>query len=464
MQVTETLSQGLKREFKVVLPATDLASRLDGQLSEMQAKARINGFRPGKVPVAHLKRLYGRSIMADVVQEAVNEAHRKIVEDNALRPASKPTIDFQGEKDELEKAFEANADFAFTVALEVLPKIEIGSFEGIEIERLVAEAGDAEIDDVLKRLAEQSRTYAPREGAGAVAQNGDKVTIDFVGRIDGEVFEDGSAEGIDIVLGAGSFIPGFEPQLEGLAAGENRTVSVTFPEDYSAAALAGKRAAFDVTLKAVAAPLEVKIDDDLAKSFGLDDLAKLKESIKANIERDYAAASRRKWKRRLLDALDAKYAFELPEGLVTQEFDQVWRRIEAEQSQSGRSFADEGTTEEAARADYRKIAERRVRLGLLLADIGEQAGVKVSEEEVRLALVERVRQFPGQEKLVWDYYQKNPAALAEIRAPLYEEKVADHILSLVKVTDRTVPKEELLTVDDEDKDDAAEQPAAGATA
>ncbi len=456
MQVTETLSQGLKREFKVVLPASDLATRLDGQLSEMQAKARINGFRPGKVPVAHLKRLYGRSIMAEVVQEAVNEAHRKIVEDNALRPATQPKIDFPGEKDELEQAFEAKADFAFTVALEVLPKIDIGSFDEIEIERLVADVSDAEVDEVLKRLADQSRTYTAKEGDHVVAEAGDKATIDFLGKIDGEAFEGGAGEGVDLVLGSGSFIPGFEQQLEGLAVGENRTVSVTFPEDYSAEALAGKAATFDVTLKGVAAPGEVNIDDELAKGFGLEDLDKLKESIKTNIARDYAAASRRKWKRELLDALDAKYTFELPEGLVAQEFDAVWRRVEAEQSQSGRSFEDEGTTEEAARADYKKIAERRVRLGLLLADIGEQAGVTVAEDEVRQALIERVRSFPGQEKLIWDYYQKNPAALAEIRAPLYEEKVVDHILGLVKVTDKPVSKEELLAIEEEDETGPAE--------
>jgi trigger factor len=463
MQVTETLSQGLKREFKVVLPATDLATRLDGQLSEMQAKARINGFRPGKVPVAHLKRLYGRSIMTEVVQEAVNEAQRRIVEDNALRPAAQPKFDFPGEQDELEKAFEAKADFAFTIALEVLPKIEIGSFDDVEIVRLVAEVDDAEVDEVLKRLADQSRTYAPKEGDDAVARNGDKVTIDFVGKIDGEAFEGGSGEGQDLVLGSGSFIPGFESQLEGLAVGESRTVSVTFPEDYSAAPhLAGKAATFDVTLKGVAAPGEVAIDDELAKGFGLEDLAKLKESIKANIARDYAAASRRKWKRELLDALDKKYSFELPEGLVTQEFDQVWRRVAAEQSQSGRSFEDEGTTEEAARAEYHKIAERRVRLGLLLADIGEGAGVKISDEEFGQALVARARSFPGQEKMVWDYYQKNPEARAEIRAPLYEEKVVDHILGLVKVTDKTVSKEELLAIDAEEEEPAASEQSAPA--
>jgi trigger factor len=453
MQVTETLSQGLKREFKVVLPATDLASRLEGQLSEMQAKARINGFRPGKVPVAHLKRLYGRSLMAEVVQEAVGEAHRKIIEDNALRPASEPKIDFAGEKEELEKAFATQADFAFTVALEVLPKIEIGSFDDIEIERLVADVADAEVDEVLNRLAEQNRAYTPKEGDHIVAAKGDKATIDFVGKIDGEIFEGGSGENIDLVLGSGGFIPGFEEQIEGLAVGESRTVSVTFPEDYSAPALAGKAAAFDVTLKGVAVPSELKIDDELAKGFGLEDLEKLKESIRTNIQRDFEAASRRKWKRGLLDALDKKYAFDLPEGLVTQEFETVWRKVAAEQSQSGRSFEDEGTTEEVARADYRKIAERRVRLGLLLADIGERAEVKVPDEEVSQALVERARAFPGQEKIVWDYYQKNPSALAEIRAPLYEEKVVDHIVALIKVVDKKVSKQELLAVAEEDEND-----------
>jgi len=462
MQVTETLSQGLKREFKVVLPATDLATRLEGQLTELQAKARINGFRPGKVPVAHLKRLYGRSVMTEVVQEAVNEAHRKIIEDNALRPAAQPKFDFPGEQDELEKAFEASADFAFTIAMEVLPKIEVGGFDDVEIVRLGADVADSEVDEVLKRLAEQSRAFTPKEGDNAVAANGDKVTIDFVGKIDGEAFEGGSGEGQDLVLGSGSFIPGFESQLEGLAVGESRAVTVSFPEDYSAAHLAGKAATFDVTLKGVAAPRDVAIDDELAKGFGLEDLDKLKESIKANIARDYAAASRRKWKRELLDALDKKYSFELPEGLVTQEFDQVWRRVAAEQGQSGRSFEDEGTTEEAARAEYQRIAERRVRLGLLLADIGEKAGVTISDDEFGQALIARVRSYPGQEKVVWDYYQKNPEARAEIRAPLYEEKVVDHILALVKVTDKTVSKEELLAFDDEDEDEAA--PVADAAA
>jgi trigger factor len=454
MQVTQTHAQGLKREFKVVLAAADLAERVEGQLTEVKAKARIPGFRPGKVPVSHLKRLYGRSIMAEVVQDAVNEANRKIVEDNHLRLAMDPKIDIAAEGQEIEKVFEAHADFAFTVALEVLPKIEAGGFEDIEIERLIADVSGADVDQVLARLAEQKRVYTAKEGE-AVAEDGDKATLDFTGKIDGEAFEGGSGENIDVVLGSGSFLPGFEAQIVGMKTGESRTILVMFPDDYSAARLAGKAASFDVTLKAAAAPAEVETDDEFAKGLGFEDLAKLKDAIRANIERDHLAASRGKWKRDLLDALDKKYVFDVPEGLVKQEFDSVWRKVEAEQKRSGRSYADDNTTEEAARADYLKIAERRVRLGLLLAEIGEKADIEVSEEEVNQALTQRARTFPGQEKIVWDYYRKNPGALAGIRAPLFEEKVVDHIISRVKLTNRKVSKDELLQVNDEDADDAS---------
>ena len=452
MQVTQTSSQGLKHEFKVVLAAADLAEQVEGQLAEVQAKARIPGFRPGKVPVSHLKRLYGRSIMAEVVQDAVNEANRKIVEDNQFRLAMNPKIDFPGDSEEVEKAFAAQADFSFTVALEVLPKIEVGGLEDIEIERLVADVSDAEVDEVLNRLAEQNRAYTTKEGEAA-AEKGDKVTLDFIGKIDGEPFEGGSGENVDVVLGSGNFIPGFEAQIEGMKTGENRTISVTFPENYSAASLAGKAATFDVTLKAVAAPAEVEISDEFAKGFGFDDLGKLRDKIRENIERDHLAASRGKWKRDLLDALDKKYVFDVPEGMVAQEFDGVWRTVEAEQKRSGRSYEDDNTTEDGARADYLKIAERRVRLGLLLAEIGEKAEVKVSDEEVGQALAQRARSFPGQEKAVWEYYRKNPHALAEIRAPLFEEKVVDYVISQVKLTDKKVSKDELFRVNDENADD-----------
>jgi trigger factor len=452
MQVTQTHAQGLKREFKVVLAAADLAERVEGQLIEVKAKARIPGFRPGKVPVSHLKRLYGRSIMADVVQDAVNEANRKIVEDNQLRLAMDPKIDIAAEGQEIEKVFEAQADFAYTVALEVLPKIEVGSFDDIQIERLVAEVSSADVDQVLARLAEQNRVYTAKEGE-AVAENGDKATLDFTGKIDCEPFEGGSGENVDVVLGSGSFLLGFEAQIEGMKTGESLTIPVTFPDDYSAAGLAGKTATFDVTLKGAAAPAEVEIGDEFAKGFGFEDLAKLKGAIRANIERDYLAASRGKWKRDLLDALDKKYVFDVPEGLVRQEFDAVWRKVEAERNRSERSYENDHTTEEAARSDYFKIAERRVRLGLLLAEIGARADIKVSDEEVNQALALRARAFPGQEKIVWEYYRKNPGALAGIRAPLFEEKVVDHIISRVKLTVRKVSKDELLKVNDEDADD-----------
>jgi trigger factor len=452
MQVTQTHAQGLKREFKVVLAAADLAERVEGQLIEVKAKAHIPGFRPGKVPVSHLKRLYGRSIMAEVVQNAVNEANHKIVEENQLRLAMDPKIDIAGEGQEIEKVFEARADFAFTVALEVLPKIEVGGFDDIQIERLVAEVSSADVDQVLARLAEQNRVYTAKEGE-AVAENGDKATLDFTGKIDGEPFEGGSGENVDVVLGSGSFLPGFEAQIEGMKPGETRTIPVMFPDDYSAARLAGKAATFDVTLKRAAAPAEVEIGDEFARGLGFEDLAKLKDAIRANIERDHLAASRGKWKRDLLDALDKKYVFDVPEGLVRQEFDAVWRKVEAEQNRSGRSHEDDNTTEEAARADYLKIAERRVRLGLLLAEIGARADIKVSDEEVNQALAQQARAFPGQEKMVWEYYRKNPSALAGIRAPLFEEKVVDHIISRVKLTDRKVSKDELLKVNDEDADD-----------
>jgi trigger factor len=448
VEVTQTHAQGLKREFKVVLAAADLAERVEGQLAEVKAKARIPGFRPGKVPVSHLKRLYGRSIMADVVQDAVNEANRKIIEDNQLRPAMDPKIDFVEDGQYIEKVFEAQADLAFTVALEVLPKIEAGGFEEIEIERLSAVVSDAEVDYVLAGLAEQDRVYMEKEGEAA-AEKGDKATLDFTGMIEGEPFAGGSGENVDVVLGSGSFLPGFEAQIVGMKTGESRTIAVTFPEDYSAARLAGKAAAFDVTLKGAAAPAEVKIGDEFAKGLGFEDLAKLKAAIRANIERDHLAASRGKWKRDLLDALDKKYVFDVPEGLVTQEFGAVWRKVEAEQKRSGRSYEDDNTTEEAMRADYRKIAERRVRLGLLLAEIGAKADIKVSDEEVNQALAKRARAFPSQEKIVWEHYRKNPQALAEIRAPLFEEKIVDHIISQVKLTDRKVSRDELLKASDE---------------
>ncbi|MGO9769173.1 MAG: trigger factor [Roseiarcus sp.] len=449
MQVTETLSQGLKREYNIVLSASDLASRLDAQLADLKTKVKINGFRPGKVPLAHLKRVYGRSVMSDVVQDAINAANKQIVDDNQLRLAQEPKIELPTDKEAIEAALDARGDLNFKVALEVLPKFEVGEFSDIELERPVADVEESEVELTLQRLAQDRRVYADKP-EGAKAENFDRVTVDFVGTIAGEPFEGGTSQGIEVVIGSNTFIPGFEEHLLGAVAGERRAVQATFPEAYAVRKLAGQKADFDVTVKAVAAPEPFAIDDEFAKSLGAESLDQLKQSLRERIGADYARASRDKVKRKLLDALAARYSFEVPQGLVEQEFASIWTQVEREQQASGRSFADENTTEEAARADYRAIAERRVRLGLLLAEVGATAEVKISDEEMTQALIARARAFPGQEKQVWDFYRNNQQALAELRAPLYEERVVDHILGLAKVTDRKVTVKELLQAEDEE--------------
>ncbi len=449
MQVTQTLSQGLKREYNIVLSASDLASRLDAQLADLKTKVKIKGFRPGKVPVAHLKRVYGRSVMGEVVQEAINSANKQIVDENGLRLAQEPKIELPTDKDAIEAALEARGDLAFKVALEVLPKFEIGDFSDLTLERPVAEVEESEVEAALQRLAQDRRVYSDKP-EGAKAENFDRVTVDFVGTINGEPFEGGSSEGIEVVIGSNTFIPGFEEQLLGAVAGERRAVQATFPEAYAARKLAGQKADFDVTVKAVAAPEPFALDDEFAKSLGAESLDQVKQTLRERFRADYARASREKVKRKLLDALAARYSFEVPQGLVDQEFASIWAQVEREQQASGRTFADENTTEEAARAEYRAIAERRVRLGLLLAEVGAKADVKISDEEMTQALVARARAFPGQEKQVWDFYRNNQQALAELRAPLYEEKVVDHILGLAKVEDRTVTAKELLQADEDE--------------
>jgi trigger factor len=456
MQVTETLSEGLKREFKVVLPAKDLEERLTSQLVELKDKVRINGFRPGKVPVQHLRRVYGRSVMADVLQEVLNETNRKIVEDHGLKLALEPKIELPEDKAEVEAAMEAKGDLSYKVALEVLPRFEVADFAGLKVTRETAEVPEKDVEEAIERMARQNVTYSEKP-EGSAAEKGDRVVVDFVGTIDGEAFEGGTGTDISVDLGSNTFIPGFEDQLLGVKQGEVRKVDVSFPGNYAAAHLAGKAASFQVTVKSVQGPGDLVVDDELAKGFGLESLDKLKEAIRGSIGGEFAGVTRRKLKRQLLDALDSQYTFELPPSLLEQEFDNIWRQVQADMGRMGKTFADEGTTEDEAKADYRKIAERRVRLGLVLAEIGEQAKVQVTDDEVTQALVERARQFPGQEKMVWDFYRKNPQALAELRAPLFEDKVVDHILSTASVTDKTVSKEELM---DEGEDGEGEKPAA----
>ncbi len=449
MQVTETLSDGLKREYRVVVPAGDLDSQVNTRLGELKDTVRINGFRPGKVPVGHLKRMYGKSVMVEAIEAAVRDANAKIVADNNLRLAMEPQVKLPTEEDAIKAVVEGKADLDYSVAMEILPKIELSDFKDIKLDRLVADVTEAEIDEAVGRIAEQNRPFLPK-GEGAEAKLGDKVTISFTGTIDGAAFEGGAGEDVPVVIGSKSFIPGFEEQLAGMKAGETRTIKAPFPDNYAKAELAGKIAAFEVTAKAIDAPGEVKTDDDFAKQLGMESIAKLREAVKGRIGQEHAGASRAKLKRQLLDALDERHKFELPPTLVDQEFENVWQTVEGDLKQQGRTFADERTTEDEAKAEYRKIAERRVRLGLVIAEIGDRNAIKVTDEEVSRAVVERARQFPGQEQQVWDFYRNNPQALASLRAPIYEEKVVDFLVELAKVTEKKVAREELYKQDDED--------------
>ncbi len=453
MQVTETTTEGLKREFHVVLPATDLESRVNDRLTEMKDKVRINGFRPGKVPVAHLKRVYGRAVMAETIDQMVRETNAQIVTDRGLKLAMDPKITMPEDSSVIEGVIEGKADLSYTVAVEVVPQIALADFKSVKLEKLVADVSDEDVAEAVGKVAEQNKSYTAKP-EGATAETGDRVVISFVGTINGEPFEGGAGEDVPVVIGSKSFIPGFEEQLVGIAAGEQRTVDVTFPTDYTSEKLAGQAASFAVTAKSVEAPGTVTIDDAFARSLGLESLDKLREAIKDRIARDYAGISRQKLKRSLLDQLDAMHKFEAPPTLIEEEFVNVWNTVTGDLKSQNRTFEDEGTTEEKAREEYRGIADRRVRLGLVLAEIGDKNNIKVSDDEMSRALVERVRQYPGQEKQVWDYYQKNPNALASVRAPLYEEKVVEFIVELADVTEKKVTKEEL------HKEDEADHPAA----
>ncbi|MDR4305163.1 trigger factor [Chelatococcus sambhunathii] len=462
MQVTQTLDEGLKREFKIVVPASDLDARLNERLDGLKDRVNINGFRKGKVPLAHLKKLYGKSVMAEVLDQVVAEANKKIVDDNGLKLAMQPKVKVTAEDESDEQqavlgVIEGKHDLSLSVAMEVLPKVELKDVAELKVERLVTDVEDKDVEETLDRVASSNRPFAAKDGAAA---NGDRVTIDFVGKMGGEPFEGGSAEGHQLELGSNSFIPGFEDQLVGAKAGDEKAVTVSFPEAYPAAELAGKEATFDVKVHAVETPGEVKIDDELAKGLGFEDVAKLKDAVREQIGTDYARVSRQKLKRQLLDGLDAQYAFDLPPTLVEQEFDNVWRQVIADLAREGRTLADEDTSEDEAKAEYRKIAERRVRLGLVLAEIGEKHEIKVADDEVTRALVERARQYPGQEQQVWDFYRNNPEALAELRAPIFEDKVVDAILEKATVTERKVSRDELFATEDDEDGAEADKPKA----
>jgi trigger factor len=450
MQVTETLNEGLKHEFKINVPASDLDAKADAKLVDMKDKVRLNGFRPGKVPVAHLKKLYGRSVMAETIDQTIRDTNTQIFTERGFRLAAEPKVTMPTEKDEVEELLSGKSDLTYTVAIEVVPQIKLADFKGFSLVKPVAEITDTEINEAIQRIADANRTYAAK-GEGAKAESGDRVTINFTGRINGEVFEGGTGEGIQVTIGTGQFIPGFEEQLIGIGAGETRTLKVAFPKNYMSEKLAGQPAEFETTATLIEAPQKAEINDEFAKSLGLESLDKLKDAARERLSAEFTAATRQKVKRTLLDRLDEAHQFEAPPTLIEEEFNLMWNSIKAEMESGGKTFADENTTEEASKEEYRKIADRRVRLGLVLSEIGEKNKITVTDDEVSRAVIERARQMPGREKEVWDFYRNNAQALAQLRAPIFEDKVVDFILELANVTEKKVSREDLFKDDEEEK-------------
>ncbi|NQV61213.1 MAG: trigger factor [Alphaproteobacteria bacterium] len=442
MQVSETLSEGLKREYKVVVEAAEMAAKVTDRLMDIAKEAKMPGFRPGKVPVTILRRTYGRQILGEVLEQAVNEATTETLEKHALKPAMQPKIEVV--------SFDEGADLEYTIQLEVMPEFEPMDFATLSLERVVAEISDEEIDERVNSLAQQFKEFT--DGAeGQAAQDGDTVVIDFKGSVDGELFDGGTAEEHSLELGSNSFIPGFEEQLVGVKKGDELTVTVSFPDEYQAEHLAGKEAEFAVTVREVKVPLPVAVDDALATKLGLENLAALKGAVREQSEKDYAEFSRGKLKRVLLDALAENHDFEVPPSLVDGEFEQIWGQVEADLKQQEKTIADLDKPEEEARAEYREIAVRRVRLGLLLSRVGNDNNLTVTQDEVNRAMATQAQRFPGQEQQIFEFYQSNPEMRAQLEAPIMEDKVVDFILEMAQVSESKVSVEELVRdLDDEE--------------
>jgi trigger factor len=445
MQIVDKSGEGLSRVFGVTVPAKDLAERLEARIAEIAPRLNIKGFRPGKVPPAHVKRIYGKELMGEVLEQTFSETTQKVFEENNIRPAGEPDLKPEGD---LQEVIEGKADLAYEIAVDVMPEFEPVDPSTLTLVRPVHEPTDEEVEEAVKELAAQNKSYEPRTGKTVKAKDGDQVVIDFVGRIDGEAFEGGSAEDVPLVLGSGQFIPGFEEQLVGVKPGADVTVKVTFPAEYQAAHLAGKEAEFEVKVKEVKAPVEASVDDELAKRLGVDDLEALKKLIRENLEQQYQPFSRFKLKRALLDELDAKHDFPLPPMMVEAEFNAIWSQVLADKESGQLPEDDAKKSDEQLQAEYRKIAERRVRLGLVLAEIGRANNVQVTEQELVEAMRQEAMRYGAQAQQIFDLLRQNPNAQAQMRAPIFEDKVVDLIVSKAQVEDKTVSKEELLKEDD----------------
>ncbi len=442
MQVTELSAEGLKREYQVVVNAAEIEQRVDKRLDELKNTIKMPGFRPGKVPVTLLKKQYGRSVMGEVLEQAVNEGSQQAINDNELKPALRPKIEV--------KSFEDGKDLEFNMELEVLPDVPDIDLKKIKLTRLVAPVTDEALSESLDSFAKRFQEFeAPADARKS--EDGDRLTIDFVGKIDGEAFEGGTADDFPLMLGSGSMIPGFEDQLKGVNKDDEVEVKVTFPEGYGAENLAGKDAVFDVKVKEIEAPKPIELTDDLAKGQGFDDLEALKTTMRESMEKEYGNASRARIKRALLDHLAENVKFDVPAGMVDLEFEAVWKQI-SEELEKNPEQTDK--SEDELKAEYREIAERRVRLGLVLSDIGQGNELQVEQAELNQAVMEQARRFPGQEQQVFEYFQKNPQAIEQLRAPIYEDKVVDFVLEMATVEDNDVTVEELMKDPDEDEADA----------
>ena len=454
MPFTERRAEGLLRVFDVVVPAAELEQRLSAKLEEARPRVRINGFRPGKVPLSHIRKVYGPSMMQDIINETVQRSTRESLEKAQARPASEPKLDL---KSDLAQVAAGKQDLAFEVSLEVMPEFEPADLKTIAITRPVAPVSEAQVDAAVAELAKAQRSYADKDGAAA---DGDAVALDFIGKIAGAPFEGGAAKDALVVIGSNQFIPGFEAQLIGVKAGDEKLLELTFPADYPAEQLRSQAAQFECKIIAVRAPKAGDPDDAWAVQLGFEGLAALKGALRQRLESDHAVQSRQKAKRALFDVFDSLHDFELPPRMLEAEFGQIWRQVDADRAAGQLDPSDQGKSEDELRAEYRKIAERRVRLGLLLAEIGRRNKLEVTAQEVAQAIAAHARQFPGQERKIYDLYQNNPALAAQVRAPLYEEKAVDYVLELIQITNLEVSREALFA--DDDAEVAAPAPAAPA--
>ena len=448
MQVTEKQSDGLKRELEIIIAAKDLETKLKEQLEEMKDRVQLKGFRPGKVPFDYLRRLYGKQVMGEIIQKEVTATNDEILKDRKERAAFQPMIKMTEDDKEIEQILACEMDLSYSMSYEILPDIDLADFSKMKVEKLVADIDPKEIDKGVDNILDNSVSY---KAVKRKAKDKDRLTLDFVGKLDGDAFEGGSAEDAFLVLGSDGFIPGFEEGLIGAKAGDEITVEGNFPKDYNAEHLAGKTAQFDVTVKEVGEPSKPEADDEFAKTIGFETIEALRTAVEGGIKEEQDGYGRDKMKKTIMDALDKAHEFDLPPSLVENEFDGIWEQVTSKMGDESKNFGEDGEDkEEDARKKYQDIAERRVRLGLILSQIAEKNEISISEQEVTAALSERIKQFPGQEQQVVEFYQKNPAAVAEIRAPLLEEKVIDYLLELMQIDEKKVSREELIAVDEDE--------------